>query len=766
MSLTILKSQLSRLKPRKITYRSYKNFNVENFLEDLSEMFETYFPKSDYQNSDLTYNSFVNILVNTLNKHAPLKARIIRGNQASFMGRDLRKGIMTRSRLKSKYNQDPTPENRLKYTRQRNLCVSLRNKAIRYDFHKETSKGNLTSKSFYKLLKPYLTNKGSLVNNDLILIESDEMISESSEVAEIFNDYFVNIVRTSTGVNPNNIKDFLPKNVCNTEVVENIIQHYQDHPSILKIQECVKHTETFSLKHVTPGEVNDHLKKLNEMKSTGDDKIPVKILKISANILDKPLTKVINSSINNMAFPTEAKTAAVTPIFKSDDKNDKKNYRPVSILNSLSKILENVIKDQITPFFDNFLSTFISAYRKCYSSQHVLLRLIETWRDCLDQSELFGIILMDLSKAFDCIPHDLLIAKLNAYGVDDIALTYIYSYLKDRKQAVRINDTYSTYMNILSGVPQGSILGPILFNVFINDLFLFIKIANIHNYADDNAIQHQASTLEDLTNVLESESNIAVDWLSRNEMIVNPKKFQLLLSMKRNTEDFIGKPINVSGKTIFSTDSIKFLGINIDNKLKFNEHINSLCRHASQQLNSLYRLNKYLTFESKQVLVNSFIYSNFNYCPLVWHITSANSIKKIEKIQERSLRFLYNDFNTSYDQLLELAGKSTMLVSRVKTLCIEIYKTINCINPNYMQNIFMKSINRISPRYPNNLNVPQVNQSNYGTKSLRVLGPKIWNELPEEIKSAETLKMFKTNIKMWEGPTCNCSLCKFHTSQL
>ena len=249
-------------------------------------------------------------------------------------------------------------------------------------------------------------------------------------------------------------------------------------------------------------------------------------------------------------------------------------------------------------------------------------------------------------------------------------------------------------------------------------------------------------------------------------MIVNPKKFQLLLSTKRNTEDFIGKPINVSGKTIFSTDSIKFLGINIDNKLKFNEHINSLCKHASQQLNSLYRLNKYLTFESKKVLVNSFICSNFNYCPLVWHITSADSIKKIEKIQERSLRFLYNDFNTSYDQLLVLAGKSTMLVSRVKTLCIEIYKTINSINPTYMQNIFMKSNHRISPRYPNNLNVPQVNQSNYGTKSLRVLGPKIWNELPEEIKSAETLKIFKTNIKMWEGPTCNCSLCKFHTSQL
>ena len=208
-------------------------------------------------------------------------------------------------------------------------------------------------------------------------------------------------------------------------------------------------------------------------------------------------------------------------------------------------------------------------------------------------------------------------------------------------------------MDIVLGVPQGPILGPILFNVFINDLILFIENAKIYNYADDNAIQHEASSLDDLIRVLENESNTAVDWLSLNETIVNPKKFQLLISAKSNTKRFIGTPINIKGKTIYSTDSIKFLGINIDNELKFNEHTGSLCKKAGQQLNSLYRLNKYLTFESKKVLVNSFIFSNFNYCPLVWHITLSISEKKIEKIHERSLRFLYEDFNSSYDQLLE-----------------------------------------------------------------------------------------------------------------
>ena len=184
-------------------------------------------------------------------------------------------------------------------------------------------------------------------------------------------------------------------------------------------------------------------------------------------------------------FPEQFKIANVRPTYKKDKREEIKIYRPVSVLSSFSKIYEKFIQESVTPSMDKFLSGFISAYRKASGANHVLLRLIEKWKSVLDNKNFVRSVLMDLSKASDCITNDLLIAKLHAYGFSGNSLTFFYSYLKRRKQNVKINNTYSPFKELLSGVPQGSILGPILFNIFINDMFLWLSTADLHNFSDD-----------------------------------------------------------------------------------------------------------------------------------------------------------------------------------------------------------------------------------------------------------------------------------------
>ena len=229
--------------------------------------------------------------------------------------------------------------------------------------------------------------------------------------------------------------------------------------------------------------------------------------------------------------------------------------------------------------------------------------------------------------------------------------------------------------------------------------------------------------LADLIKILEAEGELSVGWFRENEMVVNSEKFQAIILNRKEAQ--AAHKLIIDNKEIKTTNSIKLLGINIDDQLRFNEHISILCSKAAMQLNALSRLQKYMGKSEKEAIINSFILSNFNYCPLVWHFSSCESIRKIEKIQKRCLRIILNDYESDYETLLCNSNKPTTEIRRLRTLAVETFKTLNKINPPYMKNIFTPKENAKVRR--NDIIVKRINTSRFS--NLKSLGPKIWGNL-------------------------------------
>ena len=327
------------------------------------------------------------------------------------------------------------------------------------------------------------------------------------------------------------------------------------------------------------------------------------------------LCEIFNACITTSSFPSEMGLADISPIFKKDDRLCKENYRSVNLLTIVSKLFENNMSDQLTDYFRHLLCSSLSAYRKGYSCQHVILRLTEYWRQALDNGNTVGTIAMDLSRAFDKMPHALLIAKLNAYGLSEDACNLIINYLTNPRHSVKISGTWSHWATINRGVPQGSVLGPLLFNIFLNDLFYVNMTSEIANYTDDNHLYHEDKCYNVLRNVLQNDVLSATAWFDNNYMCANPDEFQNII-LSRDGQQSLS--ISVQNSTTLADTTIKVLGVTLDNRLKFDKHGSILCMKASKQINALKRISKYLDENCRILIFKSFISSKFNYCPVSW----------------------------------------------------------------------------------------------------------------------------------------------------
>ena len=294
-----------------------------------------------------------------------------------------------------------------------------------------------------------------------------------------------------------------------------------------------------------------------------------------------------------------------------------------------------------------FLSKYQCGFRKSYSTQHCLLSTLEKWKRAVDNRKVFGILLIDLSKAFDCLSHELLLAKLHAHGFSLSALRLIHSYLTNREQRTKINSNYSSWEEILLGVPQGSILGPLLFNIFLCDIFFVVSQTDFAAYADDNTPYVEGNNIDEVINMLENDSIQLFKWFSDNQMKANKDKCHLIVSSN------VKVSMKIDSKEVENSHCEKLLGVKVDRKLKSKEHLERIIKKASKKVNVLSRITPYMNIAKRKLLMNSFFISQFNYCPLIWMCHSRTINNKINSLHERCLRIIYNDYRSSFEYLLD-----------------------------------------------------------------------------------------------------------------
>ena len=345
------------------------------------------------------------------------------------------------------------------------------------------------------------------------------------------------------------------------------------------------------------------------------------------------------------------------------------------------------------------------------------------------------------------MPHGLLLAKLSAYGFDVDSCQLMQSYLMKRQQRVKVGETFSGWVHNIKGVPQGSILGPLLFNIFIND-FLYVNFkSKIYNYADDNTLVIKDYDMNSLKGALRDDCIMAMDWFKNNNMKANAGKFQLMYLTRNN--NFLGGSIGLQDSEITPSNSIEILGVELDQHLQFRSHIDEICCQTGKQINALKRIKHHLQRDSKMTIYDSYITCNFNYCSVVWMFANKSTLEKLERTNKRALRFVTNKNHLSYDEICRQEKQLSVYRRCLKNMAIQIYKIKKGKAPVFLSELFCDQNSGYEMRDNQKMVLPDYNTVTYGKNSFSYMGAKLWNLVPLGIKNSPSLSTFKSTITKW-----------------
>ena len=627
------------------------------------------------------------------------------------------------------------------YKTLRNKVSALIDIAKKDAYRSKIEDGKSNPRNIWKLFQDFGMDKKERENKSNIKLKSDDkLVKNQIDLTEIFNDYFVNIASK------------LKESPIQTDFAK--LKNY--------VSAKVPSDTEFKISLTTHTFVKKFLSSLNVNKSTGLDNIGPKILKLSADVITPSILYIVNKSISISQFPDLWKEAKVKPLFKSGSKDDINNYRPISILPTVSKLIEKWVEKQFSQYLNEFnlLHKSQSGFRSRHSTESALILMVDSWLKAINEGKIVGCVLVDFRKAFDLVDHEILLRKLKCYKCNDSCLSWFESYLCHRKQRVSLNNNLSSTSEVIHGVPQGSILGPLLFLIFINDLPLYLenKTSTIDLYADDTTIYYSSSDTLMLERNLQKSLDCLQIWCRENGMILNTDKTKVMLITSRQKRMNLNNAVlnlqyNDIDITITTCD--KILGIHVDNNLTWNNHFNFLSKKLSSHLWLLSKVRIYLSIEHRVLFYNAYIKPHIDYCSSIWSNTSSSNISKITRLQRRAckliLRHEYNGLSEAFEKLKILSIDQSIFLSKAKTM----YKIHNNLAPSYLNEMFLMRNANLDNTTSNLRSVTNKNfvvplaKCNLFKGSLTYSGVIIWNSIPVSIKNSSSLPMFVHKCTEW-----------------
>ena len=679
------------------------------------------------ENIDIACNNFIQVFKHLLDKNIPLKKFPVTKNRDSkpWFTTGLRNACNKKNHLYKKFLKYQTAASSSKYKTYKNkLTTILRNAEKKYysTLLKEKEKN---IKATWKILND-LTKKNN-INKELPreFKNGNKTMNNPKDIAIGFNNFFSNIGSDLASkipqCNDGSFRDYINKNIPNS----------------------------LFLNGVTNEEVIDEVRQFKGKYSCGVDGIDMYTVKRVIDEIVEPITYICNKSLETGIFPEAFKIAKIIPIYKSGNRQDFSNYRPVSLLPQFSKILEKLFNKRLMDFINKQELLFNGqfGFRPNMSTSDALLKLTEVITNEMDKANYTVGVFIDLKKAFDTIDHEILLKKLECYGIRGVAANWLKSYLTNRVQIVTVNNITSESANIKCGVPQGSILGPSLFLLYINDIYCVSTLLNCILFADDTNLIYSGKDLNRVCEIVSHELNKLSKWFAVNKLSLNVSKTNYIIFYSKNVPN--ETRVTINGKEIDRVYDIKFLGVHVDCKLNWKKHVEYIQTKISKNVYIIYTLKYILDKAVLFTLYNTLVLPYMTYCCEVWGNTYRSTLDFLFLLQKKVLRTVVKaDFLSHTKPIFyDLQTLNIYDIIELKTAVV-MFKAYHNLLPHSTQMYFKLNVNvhKYNTRQEEQF-VTNYRRTTLKSMCLSNIGVKLWNNVPSELKKCKTTTSFKRLYK-------------------